>query len=121
MGNFDDETHVPPEQGEEPAAPPPLQAFAHRHRLTIGLVVAVGMGAIMAWSLLAAPPATVPGFYGIIQRYAFPLMCLLIAGVGLTWGFKLRTLWVNLCAYAAIATYLIYLVVGWVYEYFVAG
>lgn len=109
------------EDSEEPLAPPPLQAFAHRHRLTIGIGVGMVMLAILVWSLVTLPPATVPGFFGVVQTYSFPLMCLFIAAVGFTWGLRLKTLWTNIAAYGAILTYLGYLVLGWVYERFIAG
>lgn len=79
------------------------------------------MGAFFIWAIVGLPPATVPGFFGVVQRYSFPLMCLLIAAVGLTWGLKLKSVWTNIAAYAAIGTYVVYLLVGWVYEYFIAG
>lgn len=97
-----------------------MVAFARRHRLLIGIGVAVVMVAVLVWSVVALPAATVPGVFGIVQQYAFPVMCGLIAVVGLTWGLRLRSMWTNIAAYAAIATYLIYLVVGWVYEQFLA-
>lgn len=101
--------------------PPPLTRFAQRHRLVIGGGVALIMLGFFAWSIYTLPQATVPGFFGVVQRFSFPLMCLLIAAVGLAWGLKLKSLWTNIAAYAAIATYVIYLSVGWIYENFIAG
>lgn len=116
MGSFDEQPRVDPES--EVGSSPPLVTFAHRHRLTIGGFVAAVMVGVFAWAVLALPAATAPGIFGVIQRYSFPLMCLLIAAVGLTWGLKLKQIWTNVAAYAAIGTYLVYLVVGWVYENF---
>lgn len=111
------------EGGGGPAAevpPPPLVAFAHRHRLVIGIAVATVMAGLLAWSLLTLSPATVPGFYGVVQRFSFPLMCLLIGAVGITWGLSVPRRWINLGAYAAIGTYFVYLATGWIYESFIA-
>src|SRR5690625_3105064 len=105
---------------EEEVPPAPLVAFAHRHRLTIGITVAAVMVGLLAWSLLTLSPATVPGFYGVVQRFSFPLMCLLIGAVGITWGLNLPRRWINLGAYAAIGTYFVYLATGWIYESFIA-
>lgn len=99
---------------------PPLVAFARRYRLVIGLAVAAVMAVFLVWAIVGAPQATVPGGFGLVQRYAFPFMCVLIAAVGITWGLRLRSVWTNVAAYAAILTYVVYLVVGWVYENFIA-
>src|SRR5690625_802659 len=116
MGSVDEQARTEPES--EVVSPPPLVAFAHRHRLIIGVVVAAVMVGVFVWALLALPEATAPGLFGVIQRYSFPVMCLLIATVGLTWGLKVKQVWTNVAAYAAIGTYLVYLVIGWVYENF---
>ncbi len=123
MRNFDEHTDLGVEKDEnsEDLPPPPLVAFARRNRLPLGLTAAGIMGAFFVWAVVGMAPATVPGVFGLVQRYSFPLMCLLIALVALTWAFRLRTLWTNLAAYAAIGTYVVYLVVGWVYEHFIAG
>lgn len=123
MGSFDEQPGAESEYSEENDADsrPPLVAFAHRYRLVIGIVVAAGMLGLFTWSILALPAPTVPGVYGIVQRYSFPLMCVFIAAVALSWGLKLKSLWTNVASYAAIATYVVYLVVGWVYENFIAG
>lgn len=94
-------------------------AFACRNRLAIGLTVTAAMLGVAAWALLSRPPASVPGVYGLIQRYSFPAMSVFIAAMALTWGLKLKSVWTTATAYAAIATYLIYILVGWVYENFV--
>lgn len=111
---------VDPAQEDRPA-PPPLAAFAERHRfvlgLTLGVVFAIGTVAAL---LYLRPDTALPGFFGIVQRFAFPTMTALIAAVGFTWGWRLPRRWPNLAAYLAIGTYLLYLVTGWVYEQFVA-
>lgn len=100
---------------------PPLVALARRHRRIIGVAVALIMLGTLVWALMTLPEASAPGVFGIVQLYSFPLICLLIAVVALTWGWKVRTLWVNIAAYATIATYLIYLVTGWLYENVIAA
>src|SRR5699024_8127935 len=115
MGSSEGQRGAEAENREENYAEsrPPLVVFAQRHRLLLGVVVAACMLGLFTWSILTLPAPTVPGVYGAVQRYAFPLMCVFIAAVGLTWGLKLKSLWTNVAAYAAICTYVVYLVVGW--------
>lgn len=99
----------------------PLGAFAETHRFVIGLSIAAVMVAVGAWAALTfVPENPIPGAFGVIQRYAFPVMCALIAVVGTTWALRLKRVWTNAAAYAAISTYLIYVLTGWIYEQFVA-
>lgn len=121
MSDFEIHAADDEEQPDEDSSPGPLSQFAQRHRRLIGFGVAVGMLGFFAWSVLELPPATVPGFFGIVQRFAFPLMCLLIAAVGATWGLRLRSLWTTIAAYAVLGTYVCYLALGWIYENFIAA
>src|SRR5699024_12661872 len=84
MGSFDEQPRTEPES--EVVSPPPLVAFAHRHRLIIGVAVAAVMVGAFAWAVLALPEATAPGLFGVIQRDPFPVRGLLVAAVGPAWG-----------------------------------
>lgn len=122
MSNFDEEPHVEdPAPAEGLEGQPPLQAFARRHRFPLGLALGVVMLGVLAWSLIALPPPGVPGFYGLVQRFAFPLMYLFISAIGFTWAFRVNRLWTTIAAYGAIATYAVYYLVGWIYEAFIAA
>src|SRR5699024_12800395 len=102
MGSFDEQPRTEPES--EVVSPPPLVAFAHRHRLLIGVAVAAVMVGAFAWAVLALPEATAPGLFGVIQRYSFPVMGLLIAALGLTYVLKIKPLWTNIAASVANET-----------------
>src|SRR5690625_4080486 len=104
MDNFDD--HQP---SAEESKTPPLNAFAQRHRLPLGIAVTVIMIGVLAWSLATLPSQSPPGFFGIVHRYTLPTMATLIGTVSLLWGLRLKRTWVNLVGYLTIATYLIYL------------
>lgn len=121
MSNFDEDPHVEgAAAGHEPTERPPLTAFAQRHRFILGLGLGAVMLAVLAWSLIALPEAGVPGFYGLVQRFAFPLMYLFIAAIGFTWALGVKRVWTTLAAYGAIVTYALYYLVGWIYEAFIA-
>lgn len=121
-GSHDDTTH-PVEAADAPEGPqvPPLTAFAERHRFVLGNILGAvfAVGTVLAL-LYTRPEPVLPGFFGVVQQFAFPLMTALIAAVGFTWGWRLPRRWPNLAAYLAIGTYLLYLATGWIYEQFVA-
>ncbi len=110
-----------PPADEDRPGPPPLAAVAERHRFVLGLALGVvfAIGTVLALVYLRPEPA-LPGFFGAVQRFAFPAMTALIAAVGFTWAWRLPRRWPNLAAYLAIGVYLLYLVTGWIYEQFVA-
>ncbi|QGH68927.1 hypothetical protein [Pseudactinotalea sp. HY158] len=117
-----DENPIPdPEDGPEAPAPTPIGAFLERHRFVLGITLAVVFAAGTAVALVSLrPDAALPGFFGVVQRFAFPLMTALIAAVGLTWALRLPRRWPNLAAYLAIGTYLLYLATGWIHEQFLS-
>lgn len=117
MANFDEE---PPLEAEPSAPETGIKATLNRYRLPIGVLGALAVLGVGAWTLSTSPGATVPGFYGVVQVYAFPLMCIFITALAIFWALRLRTLLMNIAAYAALGTYAIYLIVGWVYEGFIA-
>lgn len=116
MEHFDDR-HT---RAEETTSPP-LTAFAQRHRLPLGIAVTVIMVGVLAWSLATLPSQSPPGFFGLVHRYTFPLMATLIAAVSLLWGLRVKRAWINLVGYLTVATYVVYLITGWVYDRFFAG
>ncbi|HLS02838.1 MAG TPA: hypothetical protein VK054_12825 [Beutenbergiaceae bacterium] len=116
MENFDDRHPT-----DQETKSPPLAAFAQRHRLPLAIGVAVIMLGVLAWSLATLPSQSPPGFFGIVHRYTFPVMATLIATVSLLWGLRVKRVWINLVGYLTIATYVVYLITGWVYERFLPG
>lgn len=98
----------------------PLGLAAERYRLPLGLIVGLAFLAFTAWLLFGLRVSSeLPGFYGLVQAYAFPLMTTLIGAVALTWAFRLDRRVTNALAYLAIGTYLFYLATGWIYDSFV--
>ncbi len=90
---------------------PPLQAFAHRHRRVLGLLVAA-LCAVLAVAYVTVVPPTVTGtgVKAALVRWTVPACWALIAGVALTWALSLRRQVINAFAYAAVACWVVYLV-----------
>ena len=89
---------------------PPLQAFAHRHRQALGILIAVVCAALaVAFATVAAPTTTSGGARAFLVHWSVPAVWALIGAVALTWALSVRRQNVNMIAYAAVACWVIYL------------
>src|SRR5699024_9157842 len=90
--------------------PPPIQAFANRHRRTLGITMAVIAVALTVLDLTVLPqPDAGEGVRAFVLRWAAPVCWMMIAGVALTWALSVRRTVVNAFAYVAVACWLVYL------------
>ncbi|QOR69590.1 hypothetical protein IM660_12985 [Ruania alkalisoli] len=91
-------------------AEPPLQAFAHRHRRVLGLIVAVVALALAVAYVVIAPPQSDAGpLQAGIVRWSVPGCWALIAAAGACWAFDVAEKVRNAFAYAALACWIVYL------------
>lgn len=99
---------APPAETDRPV--PPLQAFAHRHRRVLGILIAVVCAALaVAFATVAAPTTTGGGVRAFLVHWTVPAVWALIGAVAVAWALSLRRQIVNLIAYAAVACWVIYL------------
>ncbi|WP_197522765.1 DinB family protein [Occultella aeris] len=112
-----------PETGEEAvAAPdaastpsetarelPPIQRFAHEHRLAVGLTLGVIALALSVLFAVATPDSDAAGFSGFVTRWASSLCWLLVSGVAVSWALRAKRTTTNGLAWLGIACYACYL------------
>ncbi|WP_147917800.1 DinB family protein [Ruania zhangjianzhongii] len=99
---------APTEAEDRPV--PPLQAFAHRHRRALGILIAIVCAALaVAFATVAAPTTTGGGVRAFLVHWTVPAIWALIGAVAITWALSVRRQIINVIAYAAVACWVIYL------------
>ncbi|HIZ36466.1 MAG TPA: hypothetical protein H9815_11860 [Candidatus Ruania gallistercoris] len=89
---------------------PPLQAFAHRHRRALGILIGIICAALaVAFATVAAPTTTGGGVRAFLVHWTVPAVWALIGAVAITWALAVRRQIINILAYAAVACWVIYL------------
>ena len=89
---------------------PPLQAFAHRHRRVLGILIAVVCAAFaVAFATVAAPTTSGGGARAFLVHWTVPAVWVLIGAVAVTWALSVRRQIITMIAYAAVACWVIYL------------
>ncbi|WP_328591628.1 DinB family protein [Occultella glacieicola] len=88
---------------------PPIQRFAHRHRLAVGLTLGVIALALAVLFAVATPDSDGGGFSGFVTRWASSLCWLLVSAVAVSWGLRARRSTTNGLAWLGIACYACYL------------
>lgn len=109
-GDVPKEPGDPAGTSDEAPEPPPIQAFANRHRRVLGIAMTVIAVALAVLDLTVLPqPDAGGGVRAFVLRWAAPVCWVMIAGVALTWALSVRRAVVNAFAYVAVACWLVYL------------
>ncbi|MBZ2195832.1 DinB family protein [Ruania sp. N2-46] len=88
---------------------PPIQRFAHEHRLAVGLTLGVLALALAVLFAVATPDSDAGGFSGFVTRWASSLCWLLVSGVAVSWALRAKRTTTNGLAWLGIACYACYL------------
>lgn len=89
--------------------PPPIQAWANRHRRPLGTVLGVLSTALAVLFVLFPAEADTSGAIGVVLRWAGPVCWLLISATAFLWAWSTNTKLTNRFAYAALGCWVAFL------------